>query len=342
MPTGDPRRGRRDNGLVATTYAVVGDVDPRVGEHLLDVLAVAGIAAYLQPAADLDPVTRSCRLPSRPVDRLYVDHDHLDTARRQLTELSAGKDGTDPHPGDPDAPPGEASGAVTPPPGETTSPPPDTGPAQTTTAQATDRPTPPAATAATDSELDIDVIFADIVASFRTGSDVTGPRGPERDQSPDGESVPRRRRRTDWPQPDREGQVGADPADERQPTAPTSSPPLPDTQMHQRGPAQPDPAERSLLDGLDLFGADLPDNDTDDRYEPPPPPPLPRISRASLLALITIAAGLTLFFWPAALPMQQSLALLLGFTGVLSGVVTLVWRLRPGDDEDDTDDGARV
>ena len=40
MSTGDARRGRRDNGLVAAEYAAAGDVDPRVGEHLLDVLAL--------------------------------------------------------------------------------------------------------------------------------------------------------------------------------------------------------------------------------------------------------------------------------------------------------------
>ena len=55
MSAGGARRGRRDNGLDASEYAVVGDVDPRVGEHLLDVLAAGGIAAYLQPSADLQP-----------------------------------------------------------------------------------------------------------------------------------------------------------------------------------------------------------------------------------------------------------------------------------------------
>ena len=85
---GGARRGRRDNGLVAAAYAVAGDVDPRVGEHLLDVLAVRGIAAYLQPAADLHPVTRTTTLPSRPTDRLYVDRTHLDTARSFIAQLA--------------------------------------------------------------------------------------------------------------------------------------------------------------------------------------------------------------------------------------------------------------
>jgi hypothetical protein len=88
MSTGGQRRGRRDNGLVAAAYAVAGDVDPRVGEHLLDVLALRGIAAYLQPAADLHPVTRTTTLPSRPTDRLYVDRVHLETARSFMAQLA--------------------------------------------------------------------------------------------------------------------------------------------------------------------------------------------------------------------------------------------------------------
>src|SRR5437016_2493973 len=59
MSAGPARPGRRDNGLTAAAYAAVGDVDPRVGEHLLDVLAAAGIAAYLQPSSDLHPITRT-------------------------------------------------------------------------------------------------------------------------------------------------------------------------------------------------------------------------------------------------------------------------------------------
>src|SRR5688572_21026660 len=81
---GDARRGRRDNGLVAADYAVAGDVDPRVGEHLLDVLGLDGIAAYLRPSTDLNPITRSSTLPDRPTDRLYVDRVHLDTAQAYL------------------------------------------------------------------------------------------------------------------------------------------------------------------------------------------------------------------------------------------------------------------
>jgi hypothetical protein len=88
VTSGGARRGRRDNGLVAAAYAAAGDVDPRVGEHLLDVLALRGIAAYLQPAADLHPVTRTTTLPARPTDRLFVDREHLDTARGFMAQLA--------------------------------------------------------------------------------------------------------------------------------------------------------------------------------------------------------------------------------------------------------------
>jgi hypothetical protein len=66
------RRGRRDNGLDAAAYVPLADVDPRVGEHLLDVLWAAGVPAYLEPASDIQP-TRAVIVPSPPTDRLWVD-----------------------------------------------------------------------------------------------------------------------------------------------------------------------------------------------------------------------------------------------------------------------------
>jgi hypothetical protein len=74
-------RGRRDNGLDAALWSPVRDVDPRVGEHLLDVLGAAGIAAYLEPATDVEPYTRSVSLPSPPSDRLFVDRTRRAEAR---------------------------------------------------------------------------------------------------------------------------------------------------------------------------------------------------------------------------------------------------------------------
>jgi hypothetical protein len=74
-------RGRRDNGLDAPLWSPLRDVDPRVGEHLLDVLYDAGIPAYLEPAADIAPYTRTVYLPSPPSDRLFVDRTRRTEAR---------------------------------------------------------------------------------------------------------------------------------------------------------------------------------------------------------------------------------------------------------------------
>jgi hypothetical protein len=81
------RRGRRDNGLDAADWRAVEDLDPRVSEDVLDVLGSRGIAAYVQPAMDVDPITRSTTVPSRPSDRLYVDREYVEAARAYLREL---------------------------------------------------------------------------------------------------------------------------------------------------------------------------------------------------------------------------------------------------------------
>jgi hypothetical protein len=79
----EPRRGRgrRDNGLDAALWSPLRDVDPRVGEHLLELLRDAGIAAYLEPSADVSPYTRTVHLPSPPSDRLFVDRARTADAR---------------------------------------------------------------------------------------------------------------------------------------------------------------------------------------------------------------------------------------------------------------------
>jgi len=95
-------RGRRDNGLDAALWTPLQDVDPRVGEHLLDVLADAGIAAYLEPATHVEPYTRTVTLPSPPSDRLFVDRSRR-TEARALVEQHA-----DPQPPRELRPPGPA------------------------------------------------------------------------------------------------------------------------------------------------------------------------------------------------------------------------------------------
>ena len=52
--------------------------------------AAGGIAAYLQPTADLNPILRATTLPARPTDRLYVDRTHLEAAREHLNKVTGG------------------------------------------------------------------------------------------------------------------------------------------------------------------------------------------------------------------------------------------------------------
>ncbi|MCW2682315.1 MAG: uncharacterized protein JWP33_228 [Blastococcus sp.] len=79
-------RGRRNNGLDAALWSPLSDVDPRIGEHLLDLLHAVGIAAYLEPSANVEPYTRSVTLPSPPSDRLYVDRSRRAEARVVVDE----------------------------------------------------------------------------------------------------------------------------------------------------------------------------------------------------------------------------------------------------------------
>lgn len=283
MSAGGARRGRRDNGLDAADYAAAGDVDPRVGEHLLDVLAAGGIAAYLQPSADLNPILRATTFPARPTDRLYVDRLHLDTAREHLDKLTGGVG-----------------------------------------------PTPPALRQDTRTEpggdqRDVDAEWDKIVAGFHTAVDPTAPP---------------------WPAAE-----GVDPT-----RAP--DPPKPDGQEQPRQPGGMLPSaadfsgvslnrrrtdEPSLLDGLDTFGTGTGDDlDDDERYTPPPPPPLPHISKYAVAGVLGVVLGFVLFLFPWLLPIDRNYVTLIGFTAIVGGAVTLVWRLRSGDDDDDFDDGAVV
>jgi hypothetical protein len=266
VTAGGARRGRRDNGLDAAEYALAGDVDPRVGEHLLDVLADAGIAAYLQPSADLDAVTRTATVPARPTDRLYVDRAHLATAREYLAQLAGEVPAEPPAPRDPD----------------------------------------------------LETRWQEIVAGYHT--------------DPVGDTPP-------WPE--------AENIDSDEPaTRPTHDRPphrLPSaTEITGISPWRA-PDQPSLLDGLDTFGADLPD-DPEERFVPPPPPPLPRPSKYTVAAVAAIVVGFVIFLFPDLLPIDRKAAILVGFAGIIGGFVTLIWRMRPGDDDDeyDPDDGARV
>ena len=74
-------RGRRDNGLPSADWGALVDLDPRLSEALLDSLADAGVAAYVEPAHGSNTFTRAATLPDRPLDRLWVDPGKGDMAR---------------------------------------------------------------------------------------------------------------------------------------------------------------------------------------------------------------------------------------------------------------------
>ncbi|MEV0715614.1 DUF308 domain-containing protein [Asanoa sp. NPDC050611] len=276
MSAGGARRGRRDNGLDAADFAVAGDVDPRVGEHLLEVLGAGGIAAYLQPSSDLNPVTRTTTVPPRPVDRLYVDSTHLETARGYLAKLASEEEA-----------PQRTNGH----------------------------------------DPDVEAAWAKIVEGW--------------DKEPD--TAP-------WPAsenlPDATADTLTAPADPTRsiepPASPARRPSATDISGVNLGPRTDDGP--SLLDGLDTFGNDLPGEPTDDEgYTPPPPPPLPRISKYAVAGLLGIVLGFVLFLFPTLIPIDSTIVVVLGFLAILAGFITLISRLRHGDDEDyDPDDGAKV
>lgn len=260
MSTGGARRGRRDNGLDAADFAAAGDVDPRVGEHLLDVLALEGIAAYLQPSADQNPVLRATTLPSRPTDRLFVDRAHLADARATMNRLTGGA-----------------------------------GPA--TVPDEEDR------TGAGGTQSQVDAEWAKIVAGFHTTAEPTWPASESLDS--------------------------ARPA----PKMPSAADITNITLNRRRTDPQPTPPESFEDDEAD---------DDEERYIPPPPPPLPHISKYAIAGIIGIIVGFILFLRPSLLPIDRDFVTLIGFAAVIGGAVTLVWRLRSGDEDDDFDDGAVV
>ncbi|GIJ61541.1 DUF308 domain-containing protein [Virgisporangium aurantiacum] len=324
MPTTGGRRGRRDNGLMASAYESVGDIDPRVGEHLLDVLGARGIAAYLQPSTDLHPITRTTSLPARPTDRLFVDREHVETARgfvRRVTAEQAAEQAVE-----------RGSGQAERGSGQPAAEPAEAGAETEETGTAQETPT----------------------AEPEVSEDPTHRR---RDQS-----RRHQRRRTDPKPPGRAGDPGEPDVDSAwaaivagyhltadpdvTPTLTLGEPRLlPRIDPNAEPRPRVDEPEPSLLDALDTFGATLPDVDEDDEgYTPPPAPPLPRISAAAALSVAAIVGGLLLFVWPDLLPLARNTVLVLAFGLIVAGFGTLIWRLRPGDDEDDDDfdDGARI
>ena len=332
-PSGRSPRGRRDNGLDATEYAAAADVDPRVGEHLLDVLGLAGIAAYLQPSADLHPVTRTTTLPARPTDRLFVDRQHLAEARDVIGRLDLG---TGSEPGTGTSPATGSAGAAAPADGS----PADSSPADGS---------PAASLRRRREDVDVDAAWREILVSWaapavdppapapRTRS---APAGPADDTAPDRRGEDRAGTDPAGPEGPGTGETGTD----RLGTGETGvdDPPEPPRPERRRTPRDAGPRP---ITGLDVpFDPDERVEDPDDEgFVPPAPPPVPPASRYTVLAVALVVAGLALFLRPSLLPIGESTSLVLGVAGILGGFAILVWRLRDGlTDDDDGDDGAIV
>lgn len=76
----------RGNGLSASFYAAVADLDPRAADVLLEILREAGVAAYAEPSQGRRGPYLDVHLPSRPTDRLFVDRAQHERARELLAE----------------------------------------------------------------------------------------------------------------------------------------------------------------------------------------------------------------------------------------------------------------
>lgn len=319
-------RGRRDNGLQARSYLALSDVDPRVGEHLLDVLYLAGIAAYLRPSMDTDVVTRAASLPSHPSDRIFVDRARLVEARRLVTAeaAEAGRPTGHPMAGSPQSGTEQSgagqSGAGQSGAGPSAADQSATGSAESARGDTADHqptgeraggdlgdPQRAGSTFGDPTAQDFDAAFASIIAGYDT---------------PTAEPVNR------W-------SVAEDVDD----ASPTDDDRTSDTT-----------SEDSLDGAADTEEAAGPrdwqpgaQEEDDERYVPPPPPPLPHVSRGTGAALAIMAIGVLLFLFPGLLALSGDLALAVPIGAIVVGVVILVWRMYDGPPVDDgPDDGAVV
>jgi hypothetical protein len=319
------RRGRRDNGLDAAAFVPLVDVDPRVGEHLLDVLGSAGVPAYLEPSADVEPYTRTLSLPSPPTDRLFVDRDQ----HREAQEIVAAETPHGPRP---------------------KPQPRDDEPSHGLSDEA--------------EEQAWQAIVAGFGPGPATDGPATdGPADP--DLRPDTEPRPDNRPRPGgtegWlgerPMPDRAyrdrddliadpwSDAEADRGRRRRRGGPADTDPLPSGKDLDKAADARAKEEQSAADAAEELWIDGPptlDDGTDEHFEPPPPPPVPRPTRNTVLAVILIVLGVLFMAFPRLVGLDDGAGLTLGVLSILGGAVLLVLRLRETRSDDGPDDGAIV
>ncbi|GAB4006954.1 hypothetical protein GCM10029992_59310 [Glycomyces albus] len=88
---------------------------------------------------------------------------------------------------------------------------------------------------------------------------------------------------------------------------------------------------------LELWDAELPEDEDEEDYVPPDPPPLPWPSLQAVGGVLFILGGLFLFVRPGIAPLGDAPGRLVGFGVFVLGVWLLISRLRPDHSEDDGD-----
>jgi hypothetical protein len=168
---------------------------------------------------------------------------------------------------------------------------------------------------------EFEAAWASIVAGFdHTAPAEQRPSPSSEDSAPDSDRPKPERSKPDGPTLDR----------------PRLMPRFVDGRTDQSGP--------SILDGLDTFGANMPDDDDEEDFEPPPPPPLPRLAPVTIIGVLGIVLGFLAVVRPEwfSILLPESTAEILGGFALVLGTVALVARLRSGSDDDDPDQGAHI
>lgn len=75
----------RSNGLPATRYAPLVDLEPQLADALLEALRDEGVAAYAAPSPGVKGPYLDVHLPDRPTDRVWVDAGARGRAREVLS-----------------------------------------------------------------------------------------------------------------------------------------------------------------------------------------------------------------------------------------------------------------
>ena len=348
MPGEGGRRGRRDNGLDAAAYVPLVDVDPRVGEHLLDVLGSAGVPAYLEPSVDVEPYTRAQSLPSPPTDRLFVDRDQRPRAR-QIVEAET-PHGTRPEPTPRDDEPSRGLSdrdeelawqqivAGWNSPGGADGPAPAQAPAEDAARDADPDPDP-----GSDRAPDPDPDPGDGEPGDRPRRGPIDRIGPDGHRHADGPRITHAGRTGthSWDDTDLYAEPGQDRRRRRRrtDTDQVTGADL-DAAAEARADAEADAEEAA--DEVWVTGPPTLDDGTEEHFEPPPPPPLPRPSRHAVVATLLVLIGILFLAAPDLVGLDDRSGLTLGVLAILAGGVLLVLRLRETRVDDGPDDGAVV